>query len=240
MKSYRPLLCGAVCINSLFAWSACNFRPESTGPLKTLPVSVELGSAERSKMELDLPAGELTLQGGSTKLLDGSILYNAPSWKPEIRTSLVGDSTNVIIKSPEHHKLSGNNQYRWNLQVNNRVLLDLAVQCGAGQQHLQLGDAKLRSVNVQIGAGQVDLNLRGHPPTRDYDVAVSGGVGQATVTLPQDVGIWAEAHGGIGSIEVQGLEKKGDHWENKLYDTAKVNVRVKVEGGVGEIRLIAD
>jgi len=68
-------------------------------------------------------------------------------------------------------------------------------------------------------------------------VKISGGVGQANVKLPRDVGIWAEAHGGIGSITVRGLEKHGDHWENDLYDKAKVNVRLEVAGGIGEIRI---
>jgi predicted membrane protein len=102
---------------------------------------------------------------------------------------------------------------------------------------MDLGDLSLRSVTVHMGAGQVDLDLEGHP-SRDYDVNISGGVGQATVRLPHDVGIRAEAHGGIGSINVTGLEKKGGAWENDLYDNAKVNVRLKVEGGIGEIRII--
>jgi len=37
---------------------------------------------------------------------------------------------------------------------------------------------------------------------------------------------------------VSGLEKRGDHYENDLYDKAKVNLRLKVEGGIGEIRII--
>jgi hypothetical protein len=88
-----------------------------------------------------------------------------------------------------------------------------------------------------MGAGQVDLDLRGHP-ARDYEVNISGGVGQATVRLPQEVGIRADAHGGIGSINVSGLRKVGDHYENDLYDKTKVNLRLSVAGGIGEIRII--
>lgn len=88
-----------------------------------------------------------------------------------------------------------------------------------------------------MGAGQVELDLRGQPK-RDYDVNVSGGVGQATIHLPQGVGVRADAHGGIGSIDVTGLTKQGDHYENDLYDKAGVNIRLKVEGGVGQINII--
>jgi hypothetical protein len=204
-----------------------------------MPVDIALGTAERSKLELDLAAGELTLSGGSEKLLEGSIDYNVPSWKPVIHASAIGSSTDVTIKQPERHSFGGNTKYNWDLKVNDKVLLDVAINCGAGQQNLHLGDSNLRSVQVHIGAGQVDLDLRG-TPKRDYDVSIAGGVGQARVNLPRGVGIFAEAHGGIGHIEVQGLEKRGNHWENALYDSSKVNIHVKVEGGIGQIELLAD
>jgi hypothetical protein len=232
----------AVCAALGFAFivmSACDFHGPPVGPTQTFPVNVELGTAERSKLELDLAAGELHLRGGGPQLLQGTIEYNVPAWKPVVHTSVIGSSTDVTVKQPEGHGPHGKPQYVWNLEVNKDVLLDVAVNCGAGQEHLELGNTKLRSVNVQIGAGQVELDLRGRP-TRDYDVSVRGGVGQATVHLPHDVGIWAEAHGGIGHIDVQGLTKKGNHWESANYDEAKVNVRVKVEGGIGQIQLLAD
>jgi predicted membrane protein len=123
------------------------------------------------------------------------------------------------------------------LLLNDDVPLDLEINCGAGQARLDLGNLALRNVEVHMGAGQVDLNLRGKP-AHDYEVSISGGVGQATVHLPHDVGVWAEAHRGLGSITVTGLDNKDNHWENSLYDKAGVNVRVKVQGGIGEIRII--
>jgi hypothetical protein len=208
-----------------------------TGPLREDPVAVDLGSTQRADVELDLGAGELNVRGGAQKLVEGTFEYNVPDWKPAMHTTSNGPHATVTIKQPEHVRLGGNQRYAWNLLFNDKVLFDLALNCGAGQAKLHLGELNLRSVTVHLGVGQVDLDLEGHP-TRDYDVNISGGIGQATVRLPQDVGIWAEAHGGIGSIDVSGLEKRGDHYENSLYDTAKVNVRLKVNGGIGQIRII--
>lgn len=207
------------------------------GPLRDEPVSIELGGADRADVELDMGAGQLTVRGGAQKLMEGTFEYNVPDWKPRVQTSTNGAHATVTIKEPEHVRLGGNQQYAWNLSLNNKVLYDLALNCGAGEARLHLGDLDLRSVNVHIGVGQVDLDLEGHP-TRDYEVNISGGVGQATVRLPHDVGVRAEAHGGIGSINVTGLERHGDHYENSQYDNAKVNVRLKVDGGIGEIRII--
>ena len=160
-----------------------------------------------------------------------------PDWKPKVYSSTAGQYATVTIREPEHVRMGGNRRYRWDLTLNDNVLMDLTLNCGAGQARLDLGKLDLRTVTVHMGAGQVDLDLRGHPK-RDYDVTVSGGVGQATIRLPSGVGVRAEAHGGLGSIDVSGLEKHGDHYENSLYDNADANIRLKVEGGIGEIRII--
>ena len=217
--------------------AACDFDNAPSGPMQDQPISLDLGKIERANVELNMAAGELNVRGGAAQLLDGHFEYNVPAWKPVIQTSNVGSQETVTIRQPEHVRMGGNHRYTWDLQLNDKVLLDLALHCGAGRARMDLGNLDLRNVDVQMGAGQVELDLRG-TPKRDYDVNISGGVGQATIYLPQNVGIRADAHGGLGSITVTGLQKQGDHWENSLYDNAKVNVHLKVSGGIGEIRII--
>ncbi len=236
MRRPSPLLLPLAA--SAFLLTGCvEMSQTPTGPLRDDPVSVDLAGAERANVELDIGAGELTVGAGAQKLLEGTFEYNVAEWRPKVRTSTSGSHATVTIQQPEHVRLGGNQHYSWDLKLNDKVLIDLALNCGAGQAKLHLGDLNLRSVNVHIGVGQVDLDLQGQP-TRDYEVNISGGVGEARVHLPAGVGIRAEAHGGIGSIDVSGLEKHGDHYENSLYDNAKVNVRLKVDGGIGQIRII--
>jgi hypothetical protein len=221
----------------MFLLTACQFAPVATGPTKETNVHVDLGNTERANIDLDMAAGEMNIRGGANELIEGRFEFNVPAWEPKVDTSRNASHASIKIEQPHSSRMGGNTHYVWDLQLNDKVLLDLAVNCGAGQARLNLGDLALRSVQVHMGAGQVDLDLRGKP-SRDYDIDISGGVGQANVHLPEGVGIWAEAHGGIGSVTVTGLDKKGDHWENSLYDKGKVNVRVKVQGGVGEIRIM--
>jgi N-terminal domain of toast_rack, DUF2154 len=235
LKAHRvPVMAVVPCLLILVG---CEFDNTSTGSLQEEPVAIELGHADHANVELDMGAGEMVLRGGAEKLLEGRFEFNVPDWRPKVQSSISGSHATITIHEPENARRGGKRQYRWDLALNDNVLLDLAMNCGAGHARLQLGDLELRSVTVHMGAGQVDLDLRGHP-TRDYDVNVSGGVGQATIRLPDNVGVRAEAHGGIGSIDVSGLEKHGDHYENSLYDNAKANIRLKVEGGIGEIRII--
>jgi hypothetical protein len=60
------------------------------------------------------------------------------------------------------------------------------------------------------------------------------------VRLPVDAAIRAEAHGGIGSINVRGLRNRGGYWESDNWDRSESKISVTVQGGIGEIRLIAD
>jgi len=210
------LKAGILAVSAVAVTSAsCDVRHIETGPMQTDPVAVELGKADHADLDLKLGAGELDVAGGADKLIDGEFEYNVADWKPKVSTSVIGSHTTITIEQPPHAGFNGNPHYRWNLKLNDHAIFDVALHMGAGQANLNLGDLQLRDVVVEIGAGKVDVDLRGKP-TRDYDVRISGGVGQAIVRLPHDVGIWAEAHGGLGNLTVDGLEKRDDHYQNSL------------------------
>jgi hypothetical protein len=219
-----------------FCLSGCDFDPVVTGPERNDPVHLDGGTAERANVELDMGAGQLNIGGGAAKMLDGTFTYNVDSWKPVVSSSINGNHATVTIKQPNGARGGGKTKYVWDLNLNDHILTDLTINCGAGQAQLTLGTLLLRNLEVHMGAGQVKLDLSGEP-THDYEVKIEGGVGQAEIRLPKDAGVWAEAHGGIGSVNVTGLQKHGDHWENDLYNKAKVTVKLEVNGGVGEIRI---
>jgi hypothetical protein len=219
-----------------FWLAGCDYHPPDTGPVRTDTINIARGTADHANVELDLGAGELNLHGGSDQLIEGKFEYTS-AYKPLVETKTMGSHTVVTVRQAGHGGWGGNSRNLWDLKLSDEAVLDLSLNCGAGQANMAIGDVKLRNLEVHMGAGQVDLDLRGNP-TRDYDVHISGGVGQATIHLPQGIGLRADAHGGIGSIDITGLTKREDHYENDLYDKAKVNVRLKVEGGIGEIRII--
>lgn len=221
----------------LLVCGSCDYRRAEVGPMHDEPVSIDLGKVERANVQLNLGAGELVVHGGAEKLVQGKFEYNVAAWKPQVFYYTNGSNADLTIRQPRGTGGFGNTRNVWDLELNDNVLLDFTLHCGAGQTRLQMGDLDLQHIIVQMGAGQVDLDLRGKP-SHDYDVNLSGGVGQATVRIPENVGVRAEAHGGIGQISVTGLEKHGEHYENSLYGNSKVNVRLKVEGGIGEIRII--
>jgi hypothetical protein len=225
---------------ALIGLGGCIIRSEHNGATEYWSQTIDPDSSELVNVELHMGGGDLKVTDGAQKLLRGDFTYNVPSWKPDVRYTTAGGKGNLTIKQPTIGRTYiGNNKYRWDLQLSNRVPMDLTVHFGAGQARLDLGSLQLRGVEVHMGVGQLDMDLRG-AVKHSYNVTIHGGVGQATVRLPADAGIYAEAHGGIGSINVSGLHERGGYWASDSWDKSQNRIRVEVHGGIGEIRLIAD
>lgn len=222
---------------ALLILAGCGGDRTPAGPLETEPVSVGLDSSEMVRATLKIGAGHLELRGGSAQLLDGTIAYNRPDWKPVVRYDKSSFRGVLTVDQPHKHGSVGHMRNEWNLRFNDEKPLDLSIEIGAGESQLELGSLNLRGLSVELGAGKIDLDLRGNP-THSYDAHVQGGVGEATVRVPSSIGVLAEAHGGLGQIEVNGLQKDGDHWVNEAWPDAKVRIRLKVEGGIGHIHII--
>jgi hypothetical protein len=211
----------------------------STGPTRTEPFSVERDKSEFLQANISMKAGELHLSGGAAKFAEGQARCNVDPCKPVVKYSAVAGRAHLSIEQASPAATIGNAKTEWDLRLADNVPTDLAVDLGAGEAHVNAGSLSLRGVDVRMGAGQLELDLRGEPQ-RDYEVRVRGGVGEAVIRLPKNAGIYATATGAIGSVNASGLRREGDHWVNDAYENAPRKIRVDVQGGVGEIRLIAD
>lgn len=105
---------------------------------------------------------------------------------------------------------------------------------GARESDLDLDSLALEGLDLKIGAGQTMVDLKGDYE-QDLAASIHGGVGEATIMLPSEIGVRAE--GGIGKINAEGLDKEGDSYVNDAYGNSEVTVNVEVQGGVGEINL---
>jgi hypothetical protein len=208
----------------------------ATGPTEHDFKVIERDSANSLNAAVHMGAGNLRIGSGTEKLVRADFAYNVPDWKPEVQYS---NGTLTVRQPDTHHVRLGNSHYDWDLRFNREVPLDLRVEFGAGDAHLDLGSLALRRVDVQMGVGTMNMDLRGQVKN-DYDVRIQGGVGEATVYLPADAGVDAEAQGGIGEIKVQGLRHEGSHYYNEAWQKAKYSVRLNIQGGVGSIKLISD
>ncbi len=194
---------------------------------------------ERIRVNLELHAGELHVDAGAKELMEGDFTYNVASWKPEVRFDRSGFRSTLSVKQGGASATMGSTKNEWRLHLNNDIPIDFALHCGAGENRLNLGELDLRDVQVHIGAGRVELDLRGRQPKHDYSVSIHGGVGEAVVHLPADVGVVATASGGLGEIEVNGLEKQGHEWRSGSAGKGKSTIHLDVHGGIGKITIDA-
>jgi hypothetical protein len=203
--------------------------------------AVELQGAKSVDMDFNMPAGELELSGGSSRLMDADFRHYAEQSKPTVDYSVSGDRGLLRVRQDENewHTRFGNEDNEWSMRVNNDVPLDMHVQLGAGQTDLRLNGVNVKSLDVHMGAGQLDLDLTGQRKT-NIDGTIEGGVGQATVRLPKDVGVHVDASGGIGSVDTSGLKREGGAYVNDAYGKSPTTINLSIHGGVGEIRLIEE
>lgn len=214
---------------------------DSEGTPTRESVSIDRGRAEMVRAEIKMAAGELTINGGATKLVEGELRYNLPLTKPTVRYDATSFRGHLTIEQSGNREITLGDDIKniWDLRLNNETPLDLILNMGAGESTLNLGQMDLRRVDVHMGVGQMKMDLRGEPK-RDYDVQVRGGVGEATIYVPTAAGVVAEAKGGIGGVQVRGLRKDGDRWINDNYGSGKPTVRIDVKGGIGAINIYAE
>lgn len=225
-----------VVLGGVLFLTACMIDREPLGPTQYDSRSIERDSSQQVTVRLEMGAGNLKVGTGTSKLAQAYFTYNVPSWKPAVDYT---PGLLTIHQPGRTHSHLGNIKYEWDLRLGRQIPIDLRVNFGAGEAQLDLGSLDLRSVEVHMGVGKMNMDLRGDPQ-HDYSVNINGGVGEATVHLPVKAGVYATARGGIGEINVRGMQRVGDHWVNEAYDTAKVKVRVDVNGGIGRIELIGD
>jgi CYTH domain-containing protein len=199
--------------------------------------TVDLQNAKSVRATLEMGAGELNLSGGSSHLLESDFEYRSSSGTPKVDYSVSGTAGDLRISqddSENHIRTTSDNH--WTLHFANDIPLEIKIDMGAGRGNLRLRDIDVTRLNLDMGAGQVDVDLTGERRS-DLTADIEGGVGQANIRLPKNVGVIVNASGGLGTISAHGLKHEGDEYTNELYGKSPVTIHVKVSGGVGTITL---
>ncbi len=216
--------------------SGCAWTTQ-TGEVQQTAETIELQGAESVDVTLRMGAGELTVDSGSEALADADFTFNVAEWEPMIDYVVGGEEGELWIEQPEV-KNPGLESYRyaWDLRFNETVPMQMDIALDAGPSEIDVSDLSVTRLDLRMGAGETRLDLSG-AREEDLGVTLRGGVGQATIILPADLGVRAEIRGGLGAIDAEGLTKNGDAYVNEAYGDTDVTVTLDVEAGLGEIKL---
>jgi hypothetical protein len=225
-------------IVTLFMGS-CGAPGQQVGEMQRQSESVDLENAQSARVELRMGAGELNVSGGADALMEADFSYNVSEWEPEVSYDVSGETGELSVEqgsSDEGVRVGGDARNEWEVRFNDEVPTDLQVEMGAGESDLDLDSLTLTGLDLEMGAGQTTVDLTGDYG-QDLEASIEGGVGEATVLLPSEVGVRARAEGGLGKINAEGLQREGDSYVNDAYGDSDVTLEVDVQGGVGQINL---
>ena len=197
------------------------------GDLFIEKINIPFPEGETSALDIDIEiGGRIKINPGGEKLLEGTIEYDIPEWKPRIETrgSLVklrqGEGwRGRVWRTPRNHwdvKLgkakpysldvrSGISHGEWNL--GGLPLTELVFNTGVGDNIVTFKEenpVEMKRLRISAGVGQ--LGIEGLLNTRSHDMKISGGVGGSKLNftgaeLKHDTYIKIE--GGVGGVSVE-------------------------------------
>jgi len=197
---------------------------------------IETGGAKAVHMSIKTPAGELHMAGGADQVLEADFAYSSAWHVPDFDYSVNSGVGELNVTQSSGGQFMVNSDNTWNLRVNDSIPLDLRVDLGAGKGEFRFAKVNLTRFHLNIGAGQADVDLSGER-AKDLDVDIEGGVGEASVRLPKNVGVVAVVHGGLGSIDTHGLKEEDGQYVNDAYGKSPTTIHLTINGGIGSIKL---
>ncbi len=201
-----------------------------------LTKAVNLQGAKSVSVHVQMPAGQLRLDGGASQLLSADFHYDGWQGDPQVNYTVTDGQGDLQITQNGNSAHFGNSYNDWRLQFGGAEPVDLSLDMGAGEAWVRPSALNLSELTIHMGAGQLDLDLTGIKPG-NLQADVEGGAGQARIHLPKDEGVRVFASGGIGAVNGDGLIRQGDAYVNSAYGKSAQNIEMTVHGGVGEIDL---
>lgn len=263
----RPGIIAAIAAASLAVLLGCSISTSSpewvtVGERISQPVAVAAENAETARIALRMGAGELSVDGGADALLEGTFTYNVADWEPEVHYTVDESEGRLTVRQPNADQISlRSGAYNaWDLLLTDALPISLRIECGAGEQDIDLVGLNITDLDVKLGAGDSIVSVSDTPAlsridldvgagsarldlsgvwAEDAEIDIQGGVGETTVQLPKNVGVRVEVSRGIGDVDVSGLYRQGTAWVNEAYGTADVTLNIAIRAGVGRVVLEA-
>lgn len=236
---YRTIVIGAAVVIALVFL----FVPGAGGGLSAAgdaeDVRIPLEGAAAVEVSIDMGLADLTL--GSTAAMSDAVsgvVNPARGERFDQDSSRRGSTLEVELRSRNARGpfnvgfISSFGGGEWNLDLTERVPVELEIDGGVGSARLDLRNVRLAGFELDAGVGSIDATL----PGGNFEGSIDGGVGNITIRLPRGTPARVAIDSGIGGVNVDGsFERSGD-----VYTTANFagsGIRLSVNVGVGSVRI---
>jgi hypothetical protein len=152
---------------------------------------------------------------------------------------------------------STDQELRWNIGLAPTIPLNLSLNTGVGEAHLDLTGLTLSQLTLTGGVGYINLVLPNQEAS--YQVMVAGGVGDLNIEIPENADVDVTLGGGVGDVHIdladntpvritgshgmghislpEWLEHTDTVWQSDNFVDAARRVSINIQGGLGDLTI---
>lgn len=133
---------------------------------------------------------------------------------------------------PPHVNKEGLN---WNINLNREVEIDLQIEGGANEVHVDLSELIIKNLKMSVGANSNQILLPAHAGFTN--VMITSGAASVNIKVPSGVSARIQPKMGLSSIHIdeQRFPSSGEIYESLDYNYARNRVFIVIETGVGSV-----
>lgn len=211
-----------------------------TGELIEETAIVDSEEAEEVNAKIIIYKGNLHIAGEKqSTLLVANLSYNLSEWAPVINYQVAngnGDLKIIQKENKEVSRLFNPMVNDWFLLFNRSIPINLDIIMGKGENELDLSNIYLNELTAALGTGDTKIDLTGNYSS-NINVHLVGGIGQATLLLPKEVGVRILIDGGINHISCDGFNQIGNLYYNSAFDFSKRKIFISIFSVLGKIKI---
>lgn len=202
---------------------------QGPGETTTEPINIGYPEAENPGLEISVAvAGYIKAEPGGDKLIEGTIEYSIPEWRPE--TTKTRDTVAVRQLERNGWRALDNPVNDWNIKLGTARPYRLMVKAGVGRGTWSLGGIPLTGLDVDTGVSQSQIGFDAPNPQTMQVMRIQTGVGETKLTGLLNAGFREmRLSGGVGEVKMEFTGSK-----------PRQDAHVKIDGGVGAFDIKID
>jgi hypothetical protein len=191
-----------------------------------------LGDYKEAKILLNIGAADVkisSLARSSFNLYDFTYVSEAGM---TVNDKSFGDIADVTLSEKESSTFYRFNKRSLDLKLSTAIPTNLTVNSGATNLDFDLSDILITDLGISCGAssGKIKIGDR----SNKVNISLSTGASDFKILLPKNYSIWIESKVALTSESYGslGLEKNGQSYKSKDFDTSKNQIKVTINAGV--------
>jgi hypothetical protein len=242
---WQPVvMLAAVLVSGLLAYDlignknpVINWGSRTNTEVTESKISVDAGSAKEADVAIKTGAVQLTVDGTTDKLVDGSLTSNVSN--ADVHQEVKNDKASVEISTPgiKDLWLIGHYQNFLKLALSKALPINLSVDSGASSVTLNLKETNLSGLTIKSGASSLNVQL-GDKVKDGTKVNVDAGAASIDMSVPTSYGVRIISKSGLSSQNFTGFTKVSDDtWESEGYGASTKKMEVTFKSGASSIKV---